>query len=111
MAVAAVHRVGAWPKRLALASSVRRVAGRLAIHDVRRDGEHALRMGRATVGRMLAQLLHEAGDELGGNGIDPVIIVAELRKRVIAVGLVVDHEASFIADDTNLAELDRRKAV
>ena len=42
MAVAAVHRVGAGPERLALAAAVRRVAGRLAVDHVRRDRQHAL---------------------------------------------------------------------
>src|ERR1700704_4119241 len=68
-------------------------------------------MGRAAVGRVLAQFLHEARDEVSGAGVDPVIIVAKLRKRVIAVDLVIDSEAGFIADDTYLSKLDHRKAV
>ena len=46
VAVAPVHRIGAWRERLALPPAVRRVAGRLPVHDVRRDGQDRLRVQR-----------------------------------------------------------------
>ena len=60
MAIAAMHRVGAWPERLALAPAVRRIAGRLAVDDIGRDRQHALRVNGVAIGRMLAELVHEA---------------------------------------------------
>ena len=42
--VPAVHRIGAGRERLALAAAIRRVAGVLAVNDVRRDGQHRLRV-------------------------------------------------------------------
>ena len=84
MAVAAVHRVGARTERLALAAAVRRVAGMLAVDHVRRDRQHALGMRRIAIGRMLADLLHEARDEVGRDAVHPIVVVAELRNRVRA---------------------------
>ena len=60
MAVAPVHRVGARAERLALAAAVRRVAGRLAVDDVGGDGQHGLRVRGVAIGRVLADLRHEA---------------------------------------------------
>src|SRR6516225_3083747 len=98
MAVATMHRIGARRERLALAAPVGRVAGRLAVHDVGRDRQHALGMGRATIGRMLADLAHEARDDLGGYGVDPIVVVAELRYRPVALHAVVDGEAALVPD-------------
>ena len=88
MAVAPMHRIGARPERFALAASVRRVAGRFAVDDVRGDRQHALGVRRIPVGRMLADLLHEARDEVGGYLIHAVVVVAELRN--VGIAFVLD---------------------
>src|SRR3954452_2819093 len=101
MAVAAMHRVRARSERLALAPSIRRIAGRLAVDDVRGDGEHALRMRRVSVRGMFTNLLHEAGHETGGDLIDAVIVVAELRRWRISFVLVIDHQTGCVAGHAN----------
>ena len=109
MAVAPVHRVGARPERLALAPPVGRVSGRLAVHHVRRDGQHALGVDRVAIGRMLADLLHEARDEVGGDRVDPVVVVAELRAGLsFTLDAIVDGEPGLVADHPDLAVLDGR---
>src|SRR4051794_7286340 len=69
MTVASVHRVGAGSKWLAFAASVRRVPGVLSVDNVRSDGQHALRMRRVAIGRMLANLVHESGDDIRCYGV------------------------------------------
>ena len=79
MAVAAAHRVRARCERLPFPPAVGRGAGRLAIDHVRRDGQHALGMRGAAIGGVLAELLHEAGHEVCGDAVHPIIVVPELR--------------------------------
>ena len=50
-------------------------------------------------------------DELGGDLVDPVVVVAELRRRRVAFVLVVDDQSGLVADDADLAVLDRAEAV
>src|SRR6516164_6843379 len=111
MAVAAMHRIRARAERLALPASVRRVARRLAVDDVRSDGQHALRMRRVPIGRVLADLLHEAGHDGRGDLIDTIVVVAELRRRLVALVLKVDHESILIAGNADLAIFDRAETV
>ena len=97
MAVAPMHRVGAGTERLALAPSVRSISGGLAVDDIGRDRQHALSVRRVPVGRMLADLLHEAGHHAGGDLIDPIVVVAKLRRRLVAFVLIVDNQAGGVA--------------
>ena len=87
MAVAAVHRIGAGPERFPLAAAVGRVAGHFAVDDVRRDRQHALGVSGVAIGRMLADLLHEAGDEVRRDAVHPVVVVAELRNGTPSLSL------------------------
>ena len=109
MAVAPVHRVGARREWLALAAAVRRVAGRLAVDDVGGDGQHRLRVHRVAIGRVLADLGHEARDQVGGDVVHPAIGIAEFRE--VALDPVVDRQARVVADHVHLGVLDRREAV
>ena len=95
MAVPAVHRIGARPERLALAATVRGVSRSLAVHDIGGDGEHALRVRRVSIGRVLADLLHEAGDDAGRDLIDAIVVVAELRRRFVTFVLIVDDQSGL----------------
>ena len=40
-------------------------------------------MGRVPIGRMLADLLHEPRDEIRGNAVDAIVVVAELGRRTL----------------------------
>ena len=111
MAVPAVHRVGARPERFALAATVRGVSRGLSIHDVRRDREHALRVCRVSIGRVLAYLLHEAGDDAGRDLIDAIVVVAELGCRGVVDILIVHDQSGLIAHDANLSVFHCAQAV
>ena len=111
MAVAAVHRVRARCEGFPLAPAVGRVAGRLAVDHVRRDRQHALRMRCAAIGRVLAELLHEARHEVRRDAVHPVVVIPELRDRRLAFIHIVDGKAGLIADDADLSVFDRRKTI
>ena len=100
MGVAPVHRIGARRERLALAPAVGRVAGVLAVDHVRGDGQHRLGVGGAAIGRVLADLGHEARDQVDGDVVDPRIGIAVLGE--VALDLVVDRQALVVADHAHL---------
>src|SRR5215203_6213579 len=104
MAVTSMHWIGAGPERFALAATVRRVAGGLAVDDVGGNGQHALSVRGVAIGRMLADLLHEARHELRSDAVHPIVVVAKLGNRVSARPFdnVIDGEAGFIANRTDL---------
>ena len=106
MAVAAVHRVRAGCEGLPPAPSVGRVPGRLAVDHVRGDCQHALRVRRAAVGRMLAELFHEARHEIPRDAVHPIVVVPELRDRRLALIHIVDGKAGLIADDADFSVFD-----
>src|SRR6185369_14826044 len=85
--VAAVHRIGTWGERLALAAAVGRIAGRFPVNDIRGDRQDRLGVKRIPIGRVLTQLVHERADQPDSELVDAVIVVAELRER--ALGSVV----------------------
>src|SRR6476660_3566864 len=101
--VAAVHRIGAGTERLALPAAIRGVSGRLAVDDVGRNRQDALGVCGVPVRRMLADFSHETGDKLGCDLVDTVIVVAELRRRLVAFILIVDDKPGLVAGDANLA--------
>ena len=72
MAVAAVHRIRAGCERLAFPPAVGRVAGHFAVDHVGGDRQHALGMRRAAIGRVLAELLHEARHEVRSDAVHEV---------------------------------------
>src|SRR4051794_2011041 len=111
MAVASMHGVGAGSERFTLPPSVGGVSGGFAVDDIGSDREHALGVRRVPVGRMFADLLHEACDEADGDLIDPVVIVAELGRRLVAFILVVDHKSGSVPHGADLAILDGAEAV
>ena len=63
MTIPAVHRVCTRPERLALATTVGGISRSLAVHNIGSDGKDALRVCRVSIGRVLAYLLHEAGNQ------------------------------------------------
>jgi hypothetical protein len=63
------------------------------------------------IGRMLADFLHELGDNLGSNTIDAVIVVAKLRRRIFALVFIVDNQTGVVANDMNFAVLYCRKTI
>src|SRR3569623_1356885 len=97
MAVPTVHRVRARPERLALAAAVRSISSSLAVNDIRSNGEHALCVRRIAVGWVLSYLPHEAGDDVRRDLINAVVVVAEVRRRLIPLILIVDHQSCRIA--------------
>ena len=109
MLVPAMHRVRARSERLPASPAVRRVAGVLAVHDVRSDGEDRLRVDGAAIGRVFPQLVHERADQPRRELVHAIVVVAELRK--LAFGLIVGDQAGCIADDADLGVPDRREAV
>src|SRR5262249_20058376 len=111
MAVTAVHRIGARCEWFALAPAIRRISGCFAVDHIGCDGQNALRMSRAAIGRMFADLLHEPRDDIAGNTVDAVIVVSQPRGRILALVLVIDDETGVIANQMNFAVLYRRKAV
>src|SRR5215831_5669372 len=111
MAVAAMHRIGTRSERLTLPAPVRGVSGGLAVHNVGGNRQHALGVRRVAIGRMLADLPHEAGDDVRRDLIYAVIVVAELGCRFIPLVLVVDDQACRIASDADVSILDRAEAV
>src|SRR6516225_5116487 len=111
MAVAAMHRIGTGREGLALAAPVRGAARRLAVDHVGRDRQHALSMGRPAIGRVLADLLHEASDDLRGDGVDPIVIIAELRYRAVLLAAIIDGEPVLVPDHMHLAVFYRGQAV
>ena len=94
--VASVHRVGSGRERLALSAAVRGVAGGLAVDHVRGDRQHRLGVLRVAVRGLLADLRHEPPHDVGGDLVDPVVVVAEGRE--VALGDVVDHQPRLVAD-------------
>jgi hypothetical protein len=67
---------------------------------------------RVAVGGVFSYLPHEAGDDLRRDLIDPVVVVAELRRRLVPFVLIVDDQPGRrIAGDTDLSVLDRAEAV
>ena len=109
VAVAAVHRVCARRERLAATASVRRVAGRLAVHDVRGDRQDRLRVDGVAIRRVLSQLAHERAHQPDGELIHRLSLLP--KQRELALGLIVGHEPCFVADDAYLRVPDRRQAV
>ncbi len=68
-------------------------------------------MDRVSVCRMFANFSHESGDDVGRDLVDTVVVVAELRRRLIAFVLIVDDEPRLVASDADLAVFDRAQAV
>jgi hypothetical protein len=66
---------------------------------------------RVSVSRVLAYLLHEAGDDARRNLIDSIVIIAELGCRGIIDVLIVNDQSVLVAHDANLSVLDRAQAV
>ena len=60
--------------------AIGRVAGALAIHHVRCDGQHGLGVDGVTIGRKLSELIHECGDHPGREMVDLIVVIAELRE-------------------------------
>jgi hypothetical protein len=56
-----------------------------------------------------ADLRHEALDEVDGDVVGPVVVVAV--RRELALGDVVDHDAAFIAHRRDRRVLDGRQRV
>ena len=104
MGVTTVHRVGTRGERLAGATAVGRVAGGVAVDHVRGDREDRGRGHRVAVGVGLADVLHEDLDDVVGDLVHAVIVVAVLGE--VALDLVVGHEAGLVADDLDLRVLD-----
>ena len=48
---------------------------------------------------------------LGCDLVDTVVVIAELRRRLIAFVLIVDDKPGLVAGDANLAVFDRAQAV
>src|SRR4030095_15709169 len=85
------------------------VAGILAIYDVRCDRQDRLCMNSFAIRGILPQLLHKSADDPRSELIDPIVIVAKLRK--LALGLVVRHKPALIADYSNFGISDCGEAV
>ncbi len=107
--VAAVRRIGAGRERIALLAAIRRRAGVLAVDHVRGDRQHRLRVHRAAIGRIHADLVHHRRDELLGDVVGAIVVVAEAGK--LPVDLEVDDQALGVAHRLDLCVLDRRQAV
>src|ERR1700730_2892362 len=82
VAVSPMHRICAWPERLALSAAIGSISRSPAVHHVRSDSEHALGVRRVAVGRVFSYFSHEACDDVRRNFIDAVVVVAELRRRL-----------------------------
>src|SRR4029079_7991640 len=98
-------------KWLAFPAPVRRISGLLAVDDIRGDRQHALRMRRVPIGRMLSDHSPETRDDIGGDLVDAVIVIAELRGRGIAFVLLVDNKTGLIARDADLSIFNGAEAV
>ena len=109
MAVAAVHRVGARGKRLALLAAVRRGAGRPAVDHVGGDGQDGGRGDGVAVGVVLAHVLHKPVHDAAGDVVHAVVVVAVLGE--VALHLVIDGQAGFVADDLDAGVLDGRQGI
>src|SRR5918993_637830 len=109
MTVATMHRVGTRGKGLTGLAAVWRVTRVPAVNDIARDGQDRLRMHRIAIGWMLADLLHEGGDEVSRDAVDPIIVVAILR--IITRDLVGDDQSVVTADRLDLRVFDRGEAI
>lgn len=105
----AVRRVRARGKRrVGLAAVGQRTRG-TAVDDVRRDGQDGRRGLGIPVCVMLAQLRHEGLEQPDGNLVGTRIVVAVFRE--VALHLVVDDEARFVADCRDLGVLDGAEGI
>ncbi len=94
MRVTTVHRVRAGREGLAGTPAVRGVPGGLAVDHVGRDRQHRLGGHRVAVHAVAADLRHERLDQLDGDGVDAVVVVAV--GGPVALGLVVDDDAALV---------------
>ena len=109
MAVAAVHRVCARGKRLALPAAVRRGAGGLAVDHVGGDRQDGGRRDGVAVGVVLAHVLHKPVHDAACDAVHAVVVVAVLGE--VALHLVIDRQAGLIADDLHAGVLDGAQRV
>jgi hypothetical protein len=85
------------------------MAGVLSVNDVRRDGEHRLRVNGVAIGRMLAELAHEHRNDRRSELIHAIIVITEHRE--LAFGFIIDNESGFVADHFHARITDSRQAV
>ena len=94
--IPAVHGVGAGGEGLARLAAVRGGAGLFAVHHVAGDGQGGQRVNGTPVQRVLFQLGREVGNDLHGDIVHPVIVIAVLGE--VALGDEIHRNAVFIAD-------------
>ena len=109
MIVPTVHRVGTRGEGLALPPAIRRIAGMLAVDDIRRDGENGLGMYRIAIGRVLADLGHEARHQIRGDVVHQCIGIAECWE--LAFDTIIHREAVRVAYDMHLGMAYRGKTI
>src|SRR5215471_12341207 len=107
--VPSMHRISTRCKRFAFLTTVRRVAGILAIHHVGGDGEHRLGVHRLPIGRILPQLRHKRADHPGSQLIDSIVVVSKLWE--IPGYLKVSDQTSFVTNRAHARVTNCRKAV
>ena len=96
----AVARVAAGGKRSICLAAVGHSAGGLAVDNIGGDGQDGGGSLGVAVGVAALDLLEEAAQQLDGDVIGAVIIVAVLRE--VALDLVIGDEALLVADDLDL---------
>ena len=102
--IPAVHGVGAGGEGFARLAAVRGGAGLFAVHHVAGDGQGGQRVNGAPVQRVLFQLGREVGNDLHGDIVHPVIVIAVLGE--VTLGDEIHRNAVFIADGLHLGKLD-----
>ena len=90
-----MHRVGPWRKRRAATTTIRRVPGLLTVHHVGGNGQDRLRRHRIAVRRQGLDLLHKTLNQVAGNTVHAVIVVAVLG--VLAFDDEIDRQPRVVA--------------
>ena len=107
--VPAVHGVGAGGEGLSSLAAIGGGAGLLAVHHVGGDGESGEGVDTVPIQGMLFQLGGEVGDDLHGDVVHPVIVVAILGE--VALHGKVHSDAVFVPDGLHLGKFDGGEGV
>ena len=104
-----MHRVGARRKRRAAATSVRRVAGLLPVNHVGGDGQDRLRRYRVAVRRQRLDFLHKALNQIAGDTVHAIVVVAVLR--IVAFDDEIDRQTGVVAHRFYRGVFDGRQGI
>ena len=104
-----MHRISARSERSSRATTVRRITGFLAVHDVRSDSQNRLGRHGVAIGWQSFNFLHKAFNQVTGNAVYALVVVAILR--IFAVNFEIHRQAIFVTNWFHAGIFDGRQGI